>query len=57
MNVNLGLAIEDVATGTLIYARALEAGVGVELASWGCGRAGLHRIFALPPQRRTAVSL
>lgn len=31
MSVNLGLAIEDVATASLIYRKALEAGVGTEL--------------------------
>lgn len=30
--INLGLAIEDVATARLVYRRAVEAGVGVELA-------------------------
>ncbi|HSW30982.1 MAG TPA: ornithine cyclodeaminase family protein [Longimicrobiales bacterium] len=32
MSINLGLAVEDVATGRLVYERALAAGVGVELA-------------------------
>jgi ornithine cyclodeaminase/alanine dehydrogenase-like protein (mu-crystallin family) len=31
MSLNLGLAIEDVASARLIYDRAVEAGVGVEL--------------------------
>jgi ornithine cyclodeaminase/alanine dehydrogenase-like protein (mu-crystallin family) len=31
MSLNLGLAIEDVATGRLIYERALETGVGRDL--------------------------
>ncbi|HKJ03706.1 MAG TPA: ornithine cyclodeaminase family protein [Longimicrobiales bacterium] len=31
MSMNLGLAIEDVATARILYARALEAGVGVDL--------------------------
>ena len=31
MSVNLGLAIEDVATARLIYLRALAGGVGVDL--------------------------
>jgi ornithine cyclodeaminase/alanine dehydrogenase len=31
MSMNLGLAIEDVATARILYARAMEAGVGVDL--------------------------
>ena len=31
MSLNLGLAIEDVATALLIYRKAVEMGVGVEL--------------------------
>jgi ornithine cyclodeaminase/alanine dehydrogenase len=31
MSLNLGLALEDVATATLVYRRAVERGIGVEL--------------------------
>jgi ornithine cyclodeaminase/alanine dehydrogenase-like protein (mu-crystallin family) len=31
MSINLGLAIEDVATARIVYQRAVAAGVGVEL--------------------------
>jgi ornithine cyclodeaminase/alanine dehydrogenase-like protein (mu-crystallin family) len=31
MSLNLGLAIEDVATARLLYRRALELGVGIDL--------------------------
>jgi ornithine cyclodeaminase/alanine dehydrogenase len=53
MSINLGLAIEDVATARIVYQRAVAAGVGVELELYPPDRANPSTPYAAQSTRTT----